>query len=239
MLVAENNAVAALWAHEATQSWASQFVYPRVGFSSGGASIPKCEPEIAALWFGSSTANLETMWPQFYSTEYAGLVATKKASGLPGTLDMPFAGTNTAMSNQLAAIASSLGVGMGTQGLQLSDVTNYYNGKLPGANNVWGNMLTYGASAPMFHSQLLAEDVIAGTGTGNITQLYPFIAQFRGLAPLFLETYGETQLCAYYPSFSDANCTAGNAPYAPYANALQYLAIGAPAPLGLGLARGH
>lgn len=197
----------------------SQISYMRVGRSVGGEAYPYCIPNLEQL--PAPNTFTKTVWVNYYA-DIDQFVASQNptmqildplnqaGTGLPGDpIDTSYADSEgqTAITFKNASGQTN---GIGSQGLQASDITNYAAGN--DCTSDWCNLFNddYQLGIPLELQQLSlsAPIQISGTNdsTGDLRQLLPF-AVTRHMT--ILELYNLDALLAYDPNYCVLTGTAG------------------------------
>lgn len=186
----------------------SQISYMRVGRSAGGEAFPYCTANLEQL--PSPNTYTKSGWLQYY-TDIDDFVAAQgptmqiidpiNQEGSGASADVTYADSeaSTAVSIKNAAGATN---GIGSQGLQASDITNYGSGSP--CTSDWCNLFSMyqqtGIPLELQTDSLSAPVAIAGTisATGDLRPLLPFAVQ-RYMS--ILELYNLDALLAYDPNY--------------------------------------
>ena len=112
---------------------------------------------------------------------------------------LPANSKNTTTADAVAAAAVPLGIGLGTQGLQISDISNY-NQNIPCSGNWCKNFGEYSGKVPLELQTLEASCVSNNCQTGSLNNLIPFAI---GLHAQIFEIYWEDWLSAYDPNYTN------------------------------------
>ena len=241
--------VAAAIAHYNASPNLSQISYMRVGRAAGGEAFPECMSNLEQL----PPPNTYTMsgWLQYYTDIDQLVQAQNPKMQILDPLNETGSGAsaNTSYGTQEAQIAVSyknaagLTNGIGSQGLQASDITNYAAGSP--CSSDWCGAFSNGAASgiPLELQQvgISAPISIAGTNsaTGDLRPLLPFAVQ-RHMT--ILELYSLDALLAYDPNYCvlpavNGLCAGGSVQIPitafPAANQLPYFqAVGEPGQAG-------
>ena len=196
--------------------------YIRFGFSQGGENSPECNQ----------------YWPNYSPTAYlnyiqsmTNFVAAQNPSmtiledmhavGPPGSVDYSYSDTEAA-----DGVADSFGIG--TNGLQQSDITNF--GLNQPCDSDWCNEFALyagkkfnGNPITLSLQTLQWTDPTEAAQTGALTQLEPFAkAEGANNIELYLADVGLAFDSANYPSYPHASASVNAASYSsPYAAAIQ------------------
>jgi hypothetical protein len=206
--------VAAAIAHYNASANLSQISYMRVGRSVGGEAYPYCIANLEEL--PAPNTYSMTGWLNYYTQidEFVQAQGPKmqildplNQSGSGSTADLTYGSDEAAIA--VTYNASNATNGIGSQGLQASDITNY-----PGSDcsSDWCAMfdMYYPTGIPLELQQLglSAPVAIAGTNsaTGDLRPLLPF-AVTRHMT--ILELYYLDALLAYDPNYCVLTSTAG------------------------------
>jgi hypothetical protein len=186
----------------------SQISYMRVGRSVGGEAYPYCLSNLEAL----APPNTYTMsgWLQYY-TDIDQMVQAQNPkmqiidplnqSGSGATADTTYGSDEAQIAVQYKN-ASGQTNGIGSEGLQSSDITNYANGD-PCTSDWCGAFNNYyqtGIPLELQQADLSAPVAIAGTtsATGDLRPLLPFtVDRYMSI----LELYSYDALLAYDPNY--------------------------------------
>jgi hypothetical protein len=208
--------VAAAIAHYNASANLSQISYMRVGRAVGGEAYPYCISNLENL----PAPNTYTMtgWLNYYTAidEFVQAQSPKmqimdplNESGSGNTIDTTYGSDEAgiAVSDKNASGATN---GIGSQGMQASDITNYAAGS--DCSSDWCNMFNqyYPTGIPLELQQLglSAPVAVAGTtsATGDLRPLLPFAVQ-RHMT--ILELYYLDALLAYDPNYCVLTGTVG------------------------------
>lgn len=208
--------IAAAVLHYNSSPHLSQISYMRVGRSVGGEAYPLCMQNMEAL----PTPNTYTRsgWLQYY-TDIDQFVASQNPkmqildplneSGSGASAD-PSYGSDEAQIAVTYKNASGQTNGIGSQGLQASDITNYGAGKDCSSDWCGAFDSNYQSGIPLELQQagLSAPVAISGTNsaTGDLRPLLPFAVQ-RHMT--ILELYTLDALLAYDPNYCVLPATNG------------------------------
>ncbi len=124
---------------------------------------------------------------------------------------LPAKSENTTTADAVAATAAPLGIGLGSQGLQASDISNY-NQSIPCSGDWCKNFGEYSGAVPLELQTLGVSCVSNNCQTGSLNNLIPFAIDHH--AQIF-EIYWADWLSAYDPSYVNYTTTyAGTFEYA-------------------------
>jgi hypothetical protein len=186
----------------------SQITYLRVGRSVGGEAYPLCDQNLQQL--SAPNTYTKSGWLQYY-TDIDQFVAAQNPKiqildplnqAGSGSSPDPTYGTDEAQTAVTYKNASGMMNGIGSQGLQSSDINNYSSGG--GCTSDWcGAFDTYfktGIPLELQQIGLSAPVAISGTNsaTGDLRPLLPFAVQ-RHMT--ILELYYLDALLAYDPNY--------------------------------------
>jgi len=190
--------------------------YIRFGLGQGGEIYPVFGMQKDAACFNTFTTWgwTDTSWGNYLDTQ----LDYEKGLNSPHQLMIGVTFIDgQAVSNAVAAHAVANGIGIGNQGLQLSDISNYAAGQPCQAN--WCVLFTqYTGKVPLQLQTFGQSDPTNAPPTGSLVNLLPFAA---GLRTTIFEIYWEDWLIAYapdYPGYSQY--------HAAYATVLQNTAQG-------------
>ncbi|MFZ0417343.1 MAG: hypothetical protein WAM04_04515 [Candidatus Sulfotelmatobacter sp.] len=189
--------------------------YIRFGFSQGGENSPECNQ----------------FWPNFsqttYVTDYVGPMTQLVAQQSPkmtiledmhalGNLSNESASVYIAYADQEAQIAATNGLGIGTNGLQASDITQFAANQP--CDSDWCNMFAQYASVPykitLSLQTLQWTDPTGAAQTGSLTVLEPFAKkQGANNLELYLADVGLAFDSANYSMYPHASATISAASY--------------------------
>ena len=186
----------------------SQISYMRVGRSVGGEAYPLCQGNMEQL--PSPNTYTQAGWLQLYTDIDEFVQAQNPKMQILDPLNEAGSGStsNASYGSDEAQIAvsyknaSGATNGIGSQGLQASDITNYANGQ--SCTSDWcAEFNTYsGQGIPLELQQLGLSAPVAITGaddtTGDLRQLLPFAVSRRAT---ILELYYLDALLAYDPNY--------------------------------------
>lgn len=207
--------IAAAMAHFNSVSWKSQIAYVRFGRSSGGETNDRCETQLISLtgsidnlqadWVGNAQGNDTFEAKQPHTFPLQNSVACSNAGGC-------------GWADEEAATATSLGIGIGSEGVSNLDITRY-NEDRPGDAD-WIHLFdTYANLGLVQQTQTLGQSNPSGQGqVGSLVPLMPFETQHHANT---MELYIQDLYCAYVPGYHDSTgCPSGYAPYVPYQKAI-------------------
>ena len=175
--------------------------YIRFGLAQGGEANPSCVPQLLQLG-GYSQSQFDTVWQSyvaemtlFQQTVLAPIQAQGPSIQLMAALNgFP---NNGGTPDFEAQNAVSLGFGFGSQGLQLSDISNFNSGQ-PCGSDWCDNFVQFVGQVPLELQTLSASDPTNATGgTGSLPVLLPFAV---GLRAQILELYISDLQIAYDPT---------------------------------------
>ncbi len=200
--------VAAAIAHYNASPNLSQISYMRVGRSAGGEAFPECISTLEQI----PAPNTYSMsgWLQYYTAIDQLVQAQSPKMQILDPLNQAGSGgsANTNYGSSEAQIAagyknaSGLTNGIGSQGMQASDITNYNAGS--SCSSDWcaefDNYYQSGVPLELQQAGLSAPVAIAGTNsaTGDLQPLLPFAV---GRHMTILELYSLDALLAYDPNY--------------------------------------
>jgi len=197
--------------------------YARIGIAAGGESIAHCASEMQNLVSPATVQQLETTWDTNAGAQYAATAAAKPTFPIVSGVNCNFfqmLGDCQDAAN-LAKLAAANGIGIGSEGLQKSDLTSQQtsNDWLPNFEaytDVPHQLQTNTESDPTNNNAL--------NGTGSWTVLLPFVGQHCP-NPCIFEGYSGDFRGAYQPGYTDQYWPATiTTPYVPYQQALDTLA---------------
>lgn len=207
--------IAASMAHFNSVSWKSQIAYIRFGRSSGGETNDRCETELIKLvgsidtlhsdWVGNAQGNdtIESSQPHTFPLENS--IACSPSAGC-------------SWADEEAATATSLGIGIGSEGASNHDIYAYNLGRPTDSD--WAHLFdTYYGLGLVQQTQTLTQSNPGGGGrAGSLVPLMPFETQHHANT---LELYVQDLYCTYVPGYHDASgCGSGYAAYVPYQQAI-------------------
>ena len=207
--------IAAAMAHYNSVSWKSQIAYIRFGRSSGGETNDRCEPQLITI--AGSIDNLQSDWVG--NAQGNDTFEAKQTHTFPlenSVACSPSAGCSWA--DDEAATATSLGIGIGSEGAANHDITAYNEGRPTDSD--WAHLFdTYYDLDLVQQTQTLTQSNPGGGGqVGSLVTLMPFETQHHTNT---LELYIQDLYCAYVPGYHDSTgCPSGYAPYVPYQEAI-------------------
>jgi len=195
--------------------------YLRFGLGIGGENIPNhgtsvaaCQNEMAIYGFGTAAAPWPdpstTQWPQVASTWIAYLntmfryqQSLNSPKMIATTLSpIETSGGDTTTPDATAANAVAGGMGIGNQGLQKNDPTNFAAGQSCFGGNWCANFVKYQGQVPLELQTLNYSDPTDASIVGSLTNTLPFATS---LGAQILELYVEDWLCTYDSSWSGNN----------------------------------
>ncbi len=239
VLMAKKAFRTALLAHIKASSYASNVVYLRVCIGEGGENWSRNNTQLQLL-VGNNSMRLQNQWLEYLYLSETAAVSVWNSAGVSFPLDGSFEGGQFGLSagaaDTMAGYASQLGIGMGHQGLQTGDLSNYAGGSI--CTNDWCAIFKTYSNSRLFEMQTVSQSDPTNT-SGSVLALYnllPFAAQLRGNTTLYLELWQGDLRCAYESGYIDSFCTSGIAPDVAYQQLFAQLEAGVPAPFGVGLA---
>ncbi len=188
----------------------SQIGYIRFGLGHGGETYPvsgwNSTTTACGKAFASWGVNVTT-----WETYLAGMLSYEAALSSSKQLMVgvtPMGVPNTTVPNYVAPLAVPMRVGFGSQGLELSDITNY-----PNCTANWCNLFAqYAGQSPLELQTYLQSCPDNSCTTGSLVNLVPFAVSHHAT---ILEIYYQDWLLAFDPSYP------GNSQYgAAYAQVL-------------------
>lgn len=184
--------------------------YIRFGLGHGGETFPVTGWNSSSTACGKAFASWGVTIPT-WETYLAGMLdyeATLKANKQLMVGITPMGAPTTAVPDYVAPLAIPMHVGFGSQGLQLSDITNY-----PNCTANWCNLFEqYAGEAPLELQTYLQSCPDNSCTTGSLVNLVPFAVSHNATV---MEIYYQDWLLAFDPSYP------GNSEYgAAYAQVL-------------------
>ena len=180
--------------------------YIRFGTSQGGEAYPTCLDQLMTQGGFANIAQFDTQWESYVAEitafEQTALASIAASSGgntvqLMAALNQFGTPVQYNVTSFEAQNAVSLGFGFGSQGLQLSDISNYKLGK-PCSSDWCSNFALYAGQVPLELQSILASDPTnAPGGTGSMVTLLPFAL---GLHTQIVEVYAVDFEVAYDPA---------------------------------------
>jgi hypothetical protein len=179
------------------------------GFTSSSTSVPWPSPG-TSQWTSGVTptwiAYLNTMLQYEHSTQSVKTIATTMSP-------IETSGTDLNTLDSTAADAVAVGIGIGNQGLQKSDPTNYAAGQ-PCLGGDWcANFVKYKGQVPLQLQTLNYSDPTDANAVGSLVNTVPFAT---GLGTQILELYMDDWMCTFDSSWNGNNthssCTAAGYP---------------------------
>jgi len=202
--------------------------YIRFGIARGGEAFPTCLDQMMSLGGYTTTAQFDTVWENYIVEITAFQQTTLNTIAATSGRVVQFMAALNQFGNPIqynvtsfeAQNAVSLGFGFGSQGLELSDVSNYNVGNH--CTSDWcANFMQYAGQVPLELQTIAASDPTnAAGGTGSMTVLLPFALR---LHTQIFEVYLTDLEVAYDPA---------NPNYAMYSQAYQQAYQNAAAVLG-------
>jgi hypothetical protein len=201
--------------------------YARIGVAAGGESIAHCTAQMQTLVTPSTIDQLEITWDANAGAQYAATAAAKPSFPIVSGVNCNFfdvLGTCQDADN-LAKLAAASGIGIGSQGLQASDLTNYANGQST-ANDWAANFQAYPKVLHQLQTNTESDPTKSGlNATGSWVDLLPFVGQHCP-QPCVFEGYLGDYRGTYQPGYSDQYWVNLTTPFVPYQQALNTLATG-------------
>ena len=183
--------------------------YIRFGMSAGGEAVPLCK----TYWPGySQTAYLN------YIKEMMLFIASKNPS-MKMLADLNVVNNTTIYTDSEAVYAVKYGnMGFGTNGLQISDITNYPNSTSDWVNmfSLYKDQLINGDLITLSLQTFLTSDPTNVLQTGSLVDLLPFAKKYYTNN---LEIYTCDLLLAYDPNYSTTTCYTQHPGYGNYSAA--------------------
>jgi hypothetical protein len=207
--------------------------YIRFGFSQGGENSPECNQ----FWPNSPTG--QPFSQTAYVTDYVGTMTAWVHQQSPqmtiledmhalGNLSSESASVYVAYPDQEAQLAVANGLGIGTNGLQQSDITQFDNNQP--CDSDWCNMFAQyagtkysGTPITLSLQTLQWTDPTGAAQTGSLTQIEPFAKDHAANnLELYLADVGLAFDSANYQSYPHASSSVNAASYSStYAAAIQ------------------
>jgi hypothetical protein len=176
--------------------------YMRFGLSEGGEAYPECVDGLMSA-FGWSEDQLNAEWLAYiaemtsYQTSLPHTVQLTAALNQYGTAAQqrkyPLPSAQYAVCDAEAANAVSLGMGFGTQGLQLSDVTNYPSP----CDSDWCAAFANQTAVPLYLQTFGVSSPAGLPPTGSLTTTLPFALS---LGATVFEIFVQDWQVAYDPT---------------------------------------
>ena len=179
--------------------------YIRFGLARGGEVFPTCLPQMMAFSSVTAISDFNTIW-QNYITEMTSLQNSAQSAILSraGHVAQLMAAINQYGSPvQYSVIAfeaqnaKSLGFGIGSQGLQASDITAFNAGRPCGSDWCHAFQTNFGGVPLELQTIAASDPANAPGGTGSLTALLPFALSLR---TQILEVYVQDLQVAYDPT---------------------------------------
>jgi hypothetical protein len=172
--------------------------YIRFGLGHGGESYPVTGWNTSGTACGNSFASwgvTVTAWETYLATmlNYESTLQSGKQLMVGIT---PMGAPNTVVPDYVAPLAAPMSIGFGSQGLQLSDITNY-----PNCTADWCNLFAkYNGQVPLELQTYLQSCPQNNCTTGSLVDLVPFAVSHNATV---LEIYYQDWLLAFDPSYPD------------------------------------
>jgi hypothetical protein len=213
------NLYAAVIKHYNSVSWHSQIAYIRLGTAVGGESFPWCSGQLRDLVSPQTPARLKAVWTGYTEEMYAyeaGLGAayplmTATNGGQNSIVDATW-------SQQEAADAVSHGLVLGSQGLQMRDISSHKAGQ--SCSNDFCNIYNqhYPRSAILEMQTASPTDPAGQQRPGSLVDLLPFAIARHANA---FELFPQDLFIAYNPNYNPPDKPGYNQFHAAYAVAIE------------------
>lgn len=191
---------------------------PTYGLSASDTNQVACQKQMTL--YGFTSANVTIPWPAPDTSQWTGQVSPTWVAYLKTMVDyehglnspkaiivtmsaIQFGPDDLSTPDAAAKNAAAVGIGLGNQGLQKSDQTNFDSGK-PCAGGDWcANFQTYHSPSLPFELQTLSmSDPTNSSQTGSLTVLLPFATTHWAR---ILELYVDDWMCTYDNSWNGNN----------------------------------